>query len=118
MTGVHVVVIPSTWPENQPMVALEARSAGRPLLASRIGGLPELVRDGIDGWLVAPADVASLASRIEQLANAPALVRAAASATTAPPDLAGLARAHVGLYRDTLPGAFPAFDRDTTAPAQ
>ena len=42
---VDVVAIPSRWDENQPLVALEARQAGRPLLVAALGGLPELVRE-------------------------------------------------------------------------
>lgn len=49
------VVIPSRWYENQPMTALEAMAAGRPVIATGMGGLPELIDDGIDGRLV-PAD--------------------------------------------------------------
>ena len=49
------MVIPSRWYENQPMTALEAMAAGRPVIATGMGGLPELIDDGIDGRLV-PAD--------------------------------------------------------------
>jgi glycosyltransferase involved in cell wall biosynthesis len=118
MTDVHVVVLPSTWPENQPMVALEARLAGRPLLATRVGGLPELVSHGTDGWLVPPSDVAALSALVSRLASAPADVREASRQTRAPPTRAAFAHAHACLYRDALGGTVPLFDQDTARAPQ
>jgi glycosyltransferase involved in cell wall biosynthesis len=48
------VVVPSLWEENCPMVVLEARLAGSPVVASASGGFPELVTDGEDGLLIDP----------------------------------------------------------------
>jgi glycosyltransferase involved in cell wall biosynthesis len=59
-----VVVVPSVWPEPCPTVALEAMGWGRPLVASRTGGLPDLVADGVSGVLVPPADPAALAAAL------------------------------------------------------
>jgi glycosyltransferase involved in cell wall biosynthesis len=59
-----VVVVPSRWYENQPMIVLEAFACGRPVIASNLGGLPELIRAGIDGALVAPNDPDGLAQAI------------------------------------------------------
>ena len=56
----RAVVVPSQWPENCPMNILEAKALGRPVVAARIGGIPELVRDGIDGILFRPGDVEDL----------------------------------------------------------
>ncbi|MQY12765.1 D-inositol-3-phosphate glycosyltransferase [Streptomyces sp. RB5] len=61
-----VVALPSLWPENFPTVALEALQLGRPLLASRVGGLPELVGDD-NGLLVPPGDTAALADALTGL---------------------------------------------------
>jgi glycosyltransferase involved in cell wall biosynthesis len=49
------------------LVALEAMASGTPVIASRVGGLPEVVEDGETGFLVAPGDVAALRQRIEAL---------------------------------------------------
>jgi glycosyltransferase involved in cell wall biosynthesis len=49
------------------LVALEAMASGTPVIASRVGGLPEVVEDGKTGFLVAPGDVAALRQRIETL---------------------------------------------------
>jgi glycosyltransferase involved in cell wall biosynthesis len=60
------VALPSLWRENAPLAALEAMAAGRPLLVSTIGGLPELIESGA-GTGCAPGDVAGLAGRIGRL---------------------------------------------------
>lgn len=55
-----VLVVPSTWAENAPLVVLEARAAGVPVLATDLGGLPELVQDGVDGRLIPAGDAVAL----------------------------------------------------------
>jgi glycosyltransferase involved in cell wall biosynthesis len=62
-----VVVVPSVWPEPCPTVALEAMGWGRPLVASRTGGLLDLVADGDSGVLVPPGDPAALAAALRAL---------------------------------------------------
>jgi len=55
-------VVGSVWYENAPMAILESMACGRPVIATTIGGIPELLHDGIEGLLVRPSDVESLAS--------------------------------------------------------
>jgi glycosyltransferase involved in cell wall biosynthesis len=55
MLAAAVVVVPSRWYENQPMVVLEALSRGVPVVGSALGGMSELIDPGITGDLV-PAD--------------------------------------------------------------
>lgn len=68
---IDVVVVPSIWPENSPVVITEAMAGGLPVVASDIGGIPELVEDGVTGFLVRPRDVRALADRIEYLRRHP-----------------------------------------------
>jgi len=51
-----LVVVPSRWYENFPYAVLEAQAAGKPVVASRIGGIPEQITHGVDGWLADPQD--------------------------------------------------------------
>lgn len=64
------VVIPSIWPENFPYVVLETMSLGKPVIASAVGGLKEMVRDGENGFLFEPESVKNLALAIDKLLRA------------------------------------------------
>jgi glycosyltransferase involved in cell wall biosynthesis len=67
--GARMVVVPSLWAEPLGMVAIEAAAAGVPVIASRVGGLPEVVLDGDTGVLVDAGDAGGLAKAIEELWN-------------------------------------------------
>ena len=62
-----VLVLPSIWPEPCPLVLLEGMAAKKPIVASRIGGIPEIVKNGETGFLVTPNDADSLADSISKL---------------------------------------------------
>ncbi len=64
-----VVVMPSRW-EGLPLVGLEAMRAGRPIIATDVGGLPELVDHGITGLLIPPDDAEALAEAVSSLDDA------------------------------------------------
>ena len=59
--------------EGTPVSAIEARAAGRPVVATRVGGVPDVVRDGEDGFLVDAGATDDLAERLERLARDPEL---------------------------------------------
>lgn len=61
------VIIPSVWGENMPLSLLEAMSLGRAIIASRIGGLPEMVEHGVNGFLFEPGDYKDLVEKIKLL---------------------------------------------------
>ncbi|MCU0754834.1 MAG: glycosyltransferase [Xanthomonadales bacterium] len=61
MQAYDAVLVPSQWLETGPLVVLEAQAAGRPVIGSRLGGIAELVRDGVDGWLLPATDPAAWA---------------------------------------------------------
>jgi glycosyltransferase involved in cell wall biosynthesis len=69
------LVVPSRWFEGCPLVVSEAMSHGLPVIASRIGGLPEFVDDGVTGLLFEPGNVAELTDKIRLLWNDPELCR-------------------------------------------
>ena len=71
----RVVVIPSLWLENAPLVAIEAAAYGRAVVASRVGGLPELVKDGKTGFLFDRGDSAGLAESLRLLLTDPSLAQ-------------------------------------------
>ena len=60
--------MPGSWPEPFGLVAIESLACGTPVLARRVGGLPEIIRDGVDGFF--GDDVTQLAfhvARVEEL---------------------------------------------------
>ena len=63
---------PSVCLEGGPTVAIEAHAAGTPVVGTRIGGLAELVTDGVNGRLVAPGDWRALAAALVEIASDPA----------------------------------------------
>lgn len=60
-------VLPSVN-EGTPVSAIEALASGTPVVANRVGGVPDVVRDGIDGFLVEPGDVEGAAERLARIA--------------------------------------------------
>jgi glycosyltransferase involved in cell wall biosynthesis len=73
LSAADIVAVPSVhadgFVDGQPTVALEAMAAGRPLVVTRVGGLPDLVSEGVNGLVVAERDPDALAAAIVSLAH-------------------------------------------------
>ncbi len=69
--AMDVLLLPSVN-EGTPVSVIEALAAQRPAVATRVGGTPDVVRDGVDGFLVDSADPGELADRLAELARDPA----------------------------------------------
>lgn len=78
-----VAVVPSVWPDPLPTVVLEAMRAGCAVIASDLGGTPEMIEDGRSGVLVPAGDAGALADAIEALLDAPERIEALAAAAQA-----------------------------------
>lgn len=68
-----IVVVPSRWQEPLGLINLEAGACRKPVVATRVGGIPEVVEDGVNGYLVEAASVEALADRVSRLVADPAL---------------------------------------------
>src|SRR5687768_4892209 len=66
VAAADVFALPS-WTEGFPLVVLEAMALGRPVVATAVGGTPELVADGETGLLVPPRDVAALTASLKRV---------------------------------------------------
>jgi glycosyltransferase involved in cell wall biosynthesis len=98
------VVMPSVWWENAPLVIQEAFQHRRPVIASAIGGMAEMVRDGVDGLLVPPDDPTALAAAMREAAEDAALWRRLARGIREPVTVERAAEAHLALYRGLAAG--------------
>jgi glycosyltransferase involved in cell wall biosynthesis len=82
--GLDVAVVPSIWYENSPLAIMEAHAAGTPVVTAALGGMAELVRDGVDGLHFAPADSADLARQLQRLLDKPELLPQLRAGVTMP----------------------------------
>jgi len=67
LTKCMFTVMPSEWYENGPMSLLESFALGKPVVGARIGGIPELIEDGVDGLLFESGNAEDLAAKIQYL---------------------------------------------------
>ena len=102
-------VLASTRTEGVPQSLLQAFASGVPVVASRIGGIPEVVTDGVTGRLVPPGDPAALAAALSSVLDDPAAARARADRARRMAEERFSHRAAVGrllaLYEELLDGA-------------
>jgi glycosyltransferase involved in cell wall biosynthesis len=76
MASLDIGVVASVGSEGSSRVILEYLASGCPVVATRVGGISDLVRDGHEGFLVEPRDPAGMAARLDCLIQDPALRRA------------------------------------------
>ncbi len=94
----YATLMPGGWPEPFGLVAIESLACGTPILARRVGGLPEILREGVDGWF--GDDVGHLAFLVPRIER---LDRAAIRASVLDRFSAGrMTDAYVALYRRLL----------------
>lgn len=98
-------MLPSVY-EELGSILVEALHAGLPVVASAVGGIPDIVRDGVTGRLVPPGNARALAAAVNQLLTDPAVLHAyAAAARHAAVEYSWprLACQVLDVYRSTLP---------------
>jgi glycosyltransferase involved in cell wall biosynthesis len=101
-----LLVHPATM-EGLGVSLLQASAAGVPIVASRVGGIPEVVRDGVNGLLVPPGDVAALAHAVGRLLREPELRRrlgeAGQAMIRAECSVEAMVTGNLAVYRELLP---------------
>jgi len=106
-----VLVVPSLWFENSPLVILEALAARTPVVASDLGGMAELIEDGKTGCLFPVGDAIALRQRILDLARSPSRVEAMAAAIRPPKDVVTTLAELELVYRQEVSRPRPAAGR-------
>jgi glycosyltransferase involved in cell wall biosynthesis len=106
-----VVLAPSIWWENSPVVIQEARRNRVPIVCSDIGGAAEKVAHGIDGWHIPVGSAPELAALLRSLAADPAQLAAIRATIRPPADCRAAVAEHVALY-DALFARPPVSDRE------
>lgn len=103
LASLDCVVVPSLWPENSSLVVREAHLAGVPVVASRMGGNPELLEEG-GGLLVEAGSTAALAEALRRLAGEPGLARRLAETAPTVRSIDDQADETAALYRALVEG--------------
>ena len=108
LASLDVLVLPSYAHEGIPQIILQAQAMARPVVATTIGGIPEVVEDGVTGLLVAPRDDAALAEEISWLLDdatmAAQLGKAARKVIEAKYSLDAMGQRLLKLYETTSKG--------------
>jgi GT2 family glycosyltransferase/glycosyltransferase involved in cell wall biosynthesis len=106
--SIDLLVVPSIWPENSPLVVREAFLAGVPVVASRIGGLPEAVEDGRNGLLFRAGDADDLARTLRRFLDEPDLLDALRAGIPAVRSIEDDVRFTREIYEDAIRAGRPA----------
>lgn len=69
LRGARFMVLPAEWSENNPLTVIESQSLGTPVLGARIGGIPELIEEGVSGMTFTSGDVEDLKDKIIKMFN-------------------------------------------------
>ncbi|MGC1272195.1 MAG: glycosyltransferase [Planctomycetaceae bacterium] len=99
LASYDVLVIPSLWLEGGPTVAIEAQAVGTPIIGTPMGGLAELVTNGVDGRHVPPRDIAELAVAMRTVVEDPGEIDRWRTALPAARTMDDVTRDYLELYR-------------------
>ncbi len=99
---IDVLVLPSLWLENSPVVIQEAFATGCPVLTSDLGGMRELVQDGVNGRLFPPGDAKALAKIMEEVCSNPGMIDKWREGITPPRPIEDDAESIEALYGELL----------------
>jgi glycosyltransferase involved in cell wall biosynthesis len=102
MQSVDVIVVPSIWWENSPVIIQEALRNRRPIICSDIGGMAEKVRDGVDGFHFPVGNSVALASLLMQLVEKPSKLADVVATMRSPITLEDITTQYTRLYGSLL----------------
>jgi glycosyltransferase involved in cell wall biosynthesis len=104
LSEIDLLVVPSVWYENSPLIILEALATLTPLMVSNLGGMAELVEPGVSGFRFEVGDAADLGHRLLQLIEDPSPLAALFQGELPVQSVSTDAEVLEGFYRDALAG--------------
>jgi len=104
LRDIDVVVVPSIWYENAPLVISTAQMFGIPVIATRMGGMEEMVVDGVNGLTFLPQDVEDLADKIRLIASRPEMLKEMSRNKLPPPRIESEAFKMERIYSELING--------------
>jgi len=102
MKGISVIVIPSTYKENYPLVMQMALAYNKPVIVSKIGGMPEVVKDGVNAYLFEAGHTEQLAKLIFMISNDPTVLDRLKKSIVSPPRVEEEALRYENTYRELI----------------
>ena len=100
LSRIDVLVVPSIWYENAPLVVYSALAAGVPVVATDLGGLSETIVHGRNGLLFEPGNPAALAAELNRLATEPGLLARLGGTAVEPRSVADSVDEFLELYEE------------------
>lgn len=102
LSEIDVLIVPSVWRENSPLVIHEAILSRTPVVASDIGGIPELIKDGINGFLFRPNDSYDLCVKMKLFIDNPSFIKSMAQNMSCVRDMEKNTKELEGVYQNLL----------------
>ncbi len=99
---VDVLIVPSTWSENTPLVIFAAQAAGRPVIGSNVSGIAALIEDGVNGRLFEAGSATALAAVLEDVLERPEALLAMSRKAIQAKDISHYVADLLGIYEDVL----------------
>ncbi len=100
MKGISVLVVPSSYKDNSPLVMQLGFAFGKPIIGSNTGGIPEVVKDGVNGHLFEPGNAEQLAKIIQTLSENPSSILRLKNGIKSPPGIEAEALEYENTYRE------------------
>jgi len=102
MADISITVIPSSYKENFPLVMQNSLAYNKPVIASNVGGMPEVIKDGINGFLFEQEDEDQLARIIHEVSQNPEIIEKLKEGIVSPPRIESEALQYENIYRNLL----------------
>ncbi|MEA3346427.1 MAG: glycosyltransferase [Chloroflexota bacterium] len=102
LASADILVVPSLWYENSPLVIQEAFASGVPVIAADGGAMVEKIRPGVDGLLFRRGDARNLAAKLDSLAEDPSLLRRLKDNVRSPQSIRDNAHRLEGIYEGLI----------------